>query len=122
MYTGTSVVQLKATDADIGTNAEVRYKLQKGAFDDFTIDNETGIVYIASKLDYDRRNTYNVEAVASDLGTPSMSGTTLVTINVINANDKLPYFVPTTQKAEVIISKCTVTEFLEVELKLNKID
>lgn len=101
LQTGSSVVQVKARDADIGSNADIRYRLQKGAFDDFSIDNETGIVYVASKLDYDRRNTYNIEVVATDLGIPSMSGTTLLTINTININDKLPYFVPATQKAEV---------------------
>ncbi|KAK9728307.1 Cadherin domain [Popillia japonica] len=102
MSIGSSVVQVKARDADIGSNADIRYRLQKGAFDDFSIDNETGIVYVASKLDYDRRNTYNIEVVATDLGIPSMSGTTLLTINTININDKLPYFVPATQKAEVM--------------------
>lgn len=79
----------------------IKYYIQKGAVDDFAIDMQTGEVKIASKLDYDRRNTYNIEVLAVDQGTPSMTGTTTLTINVINTNDKLPYFVPVTQKAEV---------------------
>lgn len=78
-----------------------RYRIQQGSFDDFAIDNRTGVVSIARKLDYDRRNTYQMEIVASDSGTPSLSGTTMLTISIINSNDKAPYFTPTTQRAEV---------------------
>lgn len=45
-----------------------RYRIQQGSFDDFTIDNQTGIVTISRKLDFDRRNTYQIEIVASDFG------------------------------------------------------
>lgn len=45
-----------------------RYRIQQGSFDDFVIDNKTGLVTIGKKLDYDRRNTYQIEIVAADLG------------------------------------------------------
>lgn len=99
---GSEVLVLNATDADTGINAELVYRLSKGHFDDFAINSETGAVTIANKLDYDRRNTYTIEVVADDKGTPTLSGTTTLTVNVINTNDKMPYFVPTTQKAEVL--------------------
>lgn len=47
---------------------ECRYRVQQGSFDDFAIDNETGLVTISRKLDFDRRNHYSIEVVASDLG------------------------------------------------------
>lgn len=47
-----------------------RYRIQQGSFDDFLIDNKTGLVTIGKKLDYDRRNTYQIEIVAADLGKP----------------------------------------------------
>lgn len=96
-----SVAQVQATDADNGVNAVVEYFIQKGAYDDFTIDNSTGTVSVSSKLDFDRRNTYNIEITAVDHGVPSLTGTTTLTVNIINTNDKIPYFVPTTQTAEV---------------------
>ncbi|XP_017767839.1 PREDICTED: cadherin-87A isoform X2 [Nicrophorus vespilloides] len=99
---GSSVIQVNATDADVGLNADVLYKLTKGSLDDFNIDPESGIVTVSSKLDYDRRNTYNIEVVATDKGSPALTGTATLTVNIINTNDKLPYFVPTTQKAEVL--------------------
>lgn len=98
---GFSVIQVAATDADNGANAVIEYFIQKGGYDDFIIDNTTGLVSVASKLDFDRRNTYNMEIIAVDHGDPSLTGTTTLTVTVINTNDKLPYFVPTTQTAEV---------------------
>lgn len=45
-----------------------RYRIQQGSFDDFAIDNQTGLISIARKLDYDKRENYRIEVVASDLG------------------------------------------------------
>ncbi|XP_066259350.1 cadherin-87A isoform X1 [Euwallacea similis] len=99
---GSSLLEVQATDADTGENADIEYSLSKGASGDFKIDNTTGVIYVASKLDFDRRNTYNIEILAIDHGEPALTGTASLTIKVINTNDKLPYFVPTTQKAEVM--------------------
>lgn len=98
---GTVVAEVSATDADTGLNAKIHYRIQKGAFEDFEIDGNTGTVTIANKLDYDRRNTYNIEIVAEDEGQPVLSSTATLMVTVINTNDKLPYFIPTTQKTEV---------------------
>ncbi|XP_043864280.1 cadherin-87A [Drosophila mojavensis] len=98
---GTSVEKLLATDLDTGKNAELRYRIQQGSFNDFDIDERTGEVFVSRKLDYDRRNTYHLQVQAADLGTPSLTGTATLTINVQNSNDKDPYFVPATQHAEV---------------------
>ncbi|ALC46335.1 Cad87A [Drosophila busckii] len=98
---GTSVEKLQATDLDTGKNAELRYRIQQGSFDDFGIDERTGEVFVSRKLDYDRRNTYQLQVQAADQGTPSLTGTSTLTINVQNSNDKDPYFVPATQHAEV---------------------
>lgn len=103
-----------------------RYRIQQGSFDDFVIDNETGLVTITRKLDFDKRDQYRIELVASDLGKkkiesnrililtfiiilaffrnagiPSLSATTTLSVNIINSNDKDPYFIPVTQRAEV---------------------
>lgn len=99
---GTVVAEVGATDADTGLNAKIHYRIQKGAFEDFEVDENTGTVAVASKLDYDRRNTYNIEIVAEDEGEPVLSSTATLMVTIINTNDKLPYFIPTTQKAEVM--------------------
>ncbi|KAH1027486.1 hypothetical protein HUJ05_000983 [Dendroctonus ponderosae] len=99
---GTKVVEVKATDADTGENAEIEYIISKGTNGDFEINKLTGLVTVASKLDFDRRNTYNMEVLAIDHGEPALTGTTTLTVKVINTNDKLPNFVPATQKTEVM--------------------
>lgn len=95
---------MNATDLDTGVNAEIRFRMQQGSFDDFAIDNRTGVVTITRKLDYDKRNTYQMEIVAADQGIPSLSGTASLTISIVNSNDKDPYFTPVTQRAEVMMT------------------
>lgn len=93
--------QLNATDLDTGENAEISYRIQQGGFNDFHIENRSGVVTIARPLDYDVRSNYTLEIIASDKGIPSLSGTATMTINILNSNDKAPYFTPTTQRAEI---------------------
>lgn len=100
---GTIVEQVFATDADTGDNAEISYRIQKGAFDDFYIDPKTGEVTVKSetKLDYDRRKEYNIEVIAVDGGSPTHTGTATLVVHVLNSNDKAPYFTPSTQRTQV---------------------
>lgn len=100
---GTLVEQVSATDADTGANAHVTYRILKGAFDDFTIDANTGVVSLSatSRLDYDRRSSYVMEIIGIDGGVPEKTGTTTLSVNILNSNDKMPYFQPTTQRAQV---------------------
>jgi predicted nucleic-acid-binding protein len=67
-FAGTNVEQVFATDADAGVNAQIKYRIQKGGFDDFHIGDETGVVSIANKLDFDRRSVYNIVIIAVDGG------------------------------------------------------
>ncbi|RZF35066.1 hypothetical protein LSTR_LSTR009658 [Laodelphax striatellus] len=98
---GTSVEKVTALDADSGVNAELIYRIEKGAFDDFSIDNMTGVIRVESKLDFDRRSFYSIEIISVDGGTPALTGTTTVSLNIENSNDKIPFFEPPTQRAEV---------------------
>ncbi|XP_073989842.1 cadherin 87A [Rhodnius prolixus] len=98
---GSTVEKVIAHDADTGINAEIIYKIEKGAFDDFGIENKTGVVKVISKLDYDRRESYTIYIIAVDGGTPALTGTTTLNVKIDNTNDKIPYFSPPTQRAEV---------------------
>ncbi|KAJ2947229.1 hypothetical protein O0L34_g16939 [Tuta absoluta] len=98
---GTQVAVVQATDMDSGINSEIKYAVQKGAYDAFAIDNVTGVVTVSSQLDYDKKNAYRIQIIATDLGMPSLTGTTELTVHISNVNDKRPYFTPTTQRAEV---------------------
>ncbi|XP_048477676.1 cadherin-87A isoform X1 [Plutella xylostella] len=97
---GTSIASVSAHDLDSGVNSELVLALRRGAHHAFSLDDD-GTVRVADRLDYDVRDTYHVIIEAADKGMPSLTGTTELTINVINVNDKKPSFTPPIQRAEV---------------------
>ena len=117
---GAFVEKVIATDADSGINAKINYFIKRGAYDTFSIDRETGVVTVSntSLLDYDRRNNYEIQIIAVDQGVPSKTGNTIMNIKVINHNDKLPFFNPTTQRCQVNENSPIETRFC----KLNATD
>lgn len=63
---GTSILKVKATDADSGTNAEIEYHVSD---DHFTVDT-SGVVSNNKQLDADNNNAYYEFVVtAKDKGT-----------------------------------------------------
>ncbi|KAK4881840.1 hypothetical protein RN001_005159 [Aquatica leii] len=98
---GSSIFQVTATDDDAGVNSEINYYFKKN-ISEFIIENSTGVINISSKLDFDRQRLYNIEIVAVDQGVVSLSSSAVLSIHVFNVNDKLPYFTPTNQKAEIM--------------------
>ncbi len=115
---GTPVENVMASDADFGPNAQITYRIQKGAYDDFAIDSVTGLITTSGELDYDRRDSYAMEIVAVDGGIPSLSGTATLTVSIMNKNNKVPFFLPATQRAQ--ITEDTVVG--ELCLRLNATD
>ena len=63
---GTPIEDVQATDADFGPNAEITYRISKGAYDDFAINALTGQITLNGELDYDRRDSYSIEVIAVD--------------------------------------------------------
>ncbi len=98
---GTPIETVMATDADFGINAQIRYRIQQGAYDDFAVDHESGLVTVSGPLDFDRRPAYSLRVVAVDGGSPALTGTATLTVSVMNKNDKVPAFLPATQRAHV---------------------
>lgn len=60
---GSLVIQVRATDEDIGINGAVRYRIIKDALGDwqtFSIDEITGAVLLQKPLDRERQKIYEV--------------------------------------------------------------
>ena len=79
---GIFVVELAATDVDTGTNAQITYSLV-GGNSAFQIDPVTGIVTVrdSASLDYEGPSPlFFVQAIARDMGNPSLSSQTLVSL------------------------------------------
>jgi cadherin EGF LAG seven-pass G-type receptor 1 len=91
---GTSVVQVSATDADVGLNGRIRYSLSKKDQEDgsFVIDPTSGVIRTNKGLDRESVATYELEAIAIDRGSPTLSSSVPVTIRIEDINDSPPAF------------------------------
>uniref|UniRef100_A0A5F8GZ62 Cadherin domain-containing protein n=1 Tax=Monodelphis domestica TaxID=13616 RepID=A0A5F8GZ62_MONDO len=91
---GTLVIKLNASDSDEGSNSEVIYSFSSDVpstvQNKFKIDARTGEIRIKGQLDYEEAKSYEIQVIASDKGTPSMSGHCKVSLKVLDINDNAP--------------------------------
>ncbi|KAH6935045.1 hypothetical protein HPB50_003130 [Hyalomma asiaticum] len=94
---GASVLQVRATDADAGVNAQLSYFLDPSVQADFAIDADTGVLRTAStgpprckrsRPDAPRSCVFTV--FAHDHGSPRQDGRAYVTVSLVDANDHEP--------------------------------
>ncbi|NXS56379.1 CAD10 protein, partial [Brachypteracias leptosomus] len=94
---GTSVVQVTATDADdpsYGNSARIIYSILQGQ-PYFSVEPETGIIRTAlPNMNRENREQYQVVIQAKDMGGQmgGLSGTTTVNITLTDVNDNPPRF------------------------------
>ncbi|XP_055018856.1 cadherin-23 [Boleophthalmus pectinirostris] len=92
--TGVVVTQLSATDADSGANGWLSYRLESGAQDRFVVDSISGAVLVGnSTLDREERGSYRLVVMATDRGTPPLTGTATLTVLLDDVNDSRPRFI-----------------------------
>ncbi|RZF39681.1 hypothetical protein LSTR_LSTR015378 [Laodelphax striatellus] len=87
------IATVKATDADEGQNAAIRYAIIGGNVQgQFSIDSQNGEVTLVKPLDYESMRSYRITIRAQDGGSPSRSNTTQLLVNVRDVNDNAPRF------------------------------
>ncbi|KAG7299928.1 hypothetical protein JYU34_016953 [Plutella xylostella] len=87
------IARIKATDADVGSNAAIRYAIIGGNTQmQFSIDSLSGDVSLVKPLDYEQVRSYRLVVRAQDGGSPSRSNTTQLLVNVRDVNDNAPRF------------------------------
>ncbi|GAB6027296.1 hypothetical protein CHUAL_001579 [Chamberlinius hualienensis] len=92
--TGSSVLQVSATDQDEGLNSRLRYSIVAGDKNhDFTISEDSGIVRVANDLDYETKSSYTLTVQVEDSGTDVRYDSVTVTIAITDTNDNPPVFV-----------------------------
>uniref|UniRef100_A0A8C5FR99 Protocadherin 1b n=1 Tax=Gadus morhua TaxID=8049 RepID=A0A8C5FR99_GADMO len=90
---GDKVLDMMATDADSGTNAELSYSIVESSSSKlFEIDVNTGEVRVKNQLDREEVQRYQFHVAAADKGVPSKTGTATVVVNVLDCNDNDPKF------------------------------
>lgn len=102
------IAQIRATDADEGNNAAIRYAIIGGnTQSQFAIDSMSGDVSLVKPLDYESVRSYRLVIRAQDGGSPSKSNTTQLLVNVLDANDNSPRFY-TSQFQEAVLESVPV--------------
>ncbi|XP_053812355.1 protocadherin alpha-2-like isoform X2 [Vidua chalybeata] len=95
-----------ASDADIGTNAQLSYTLSPSEY--FTLDVKSSdesrkslFLVLAKSLDRETIPVHRLVLTASDGGRPSLTGTMELVISVLDANDNAPQFNQSVYKVQL---------------------
>ncbi|XP_053399963.1 cadherin-related tumor suppressor-like [Mercenaria mercenaria] len=90
---GTTLLQVSATDIDIGLNGIVKFFIISGDDNsDFSLDQSSGVIRVQKSLDYERVTKYNLIIQAEDSGEDMRYSTATVSITVLDVNDNIPMF------------------------------
>ncbi|XP_058705092.1 protocadherin gamma-A10-like [Poecile atricapillus] len=93
---GALVLTVRATDADWGQNARVRYRLAEGrvrgaALSSYvSVQAETGALYALRSLDYEEVRELRLWVRAEDGGAPALSSNVSVVLVIVDENDNAP--------------------------------
>ena len=110
--TGMAILNITATDADSGTNAEIVYSLRGQT--PFSVDQQTGTVRLVSSLDRENISSYTITADAHDRGIPQLVGSTTLSITVLDSNDQIPRFSLPSYSGSVLEDSIAGTSVLQV--------
>ena len=89
---GTFILRIRATDADEGANAKMRFYLTGEASEFFTLDATSGQLKTFKALDRETRPSYTLTAHVQDRERPQWECTSQVVINLVDVNDNAPIF------------------------------
>uniref|UniRef100_A0A8C2WJE5 Cadherin domain-containing protein n=1 Tax=Cyclopterus lumpus TaxID=8103 RepID=A0A8C2WJE5_CYCLU len=91
----------EAHDADIGQNAVQRYNLQKNDNFILAVDSNKVELVLENKLDREKQKYINLLLTALDGGSTQRSGTVVIHVTVLDANDNAPVFSQAVYKARL---------------------
>ncbi|XP_046736319.1 cadherin-89D isoform X1 [Diprion similis] len=88
---GTVIAKLRANDSDLVGNGNglVLFDIPHGQNSSryFSIEGKEGLVKTIVQLDYEAQGLHNVTVTASDLGSPSLTSTAMLIVNVVDPED-----------------------------------
>lgn len=90
---GTIVTQVTAADSDSGQNGRFSYSISKESdpLGQFLVE-QSGWVLLAASLDREKASQHRILLLATDAGTPALTGTAIVMVTVLDVNDNGPEF------------------------------
>ncbi|XP_029959729.1 protocadherin gamma-A11-like isoform X20 [Salarias fasciatus] len=98
---GARFVLEEAHDADVGQNAVQQYSLKKN--ENFILDVKGNAIELVldKELDREKQKEINLLLTALDGGSPQRSGTVVIHVTVLDANDNAPVFSQSVYKASL---------------------
>ncbi|XP_073778690.1 uncharacterized protein [Danio rerio] len=91
---GSLVVKLNATDLDEGQNSEIVYTFSlytsEKTQETFNLNSETGEIRVKEIINYEDFKIYNMEVIATDKASNSLTGKCKLTILITDMNDNHP--------------------------------
>lgn len=113
---GTSVLTVSAQDSDSDPrNRLVDYRLATSSSAvPFDVSTSTGDVLVTGVVDYESQSEYTIVVVATDHGSPPLSSSCTLVIDVLDANDHAPIFTSSVFAVSVNESAVSGTTLLQV--------
>lgn len=112
---GSSLIQVRAQDADEGVNSELRYSVLRSSTDGLiSMESETGLVTTAAALDRETQSELRFLVVAADRGDSPLSSTATVSVLVEDVNDNEPIFLQQLYNVSVLEHSSVGSCFLQV--------
>ncbi|XP_029106946.1 protocadherin gamma-A11-like [Scleropages formosus] len=93
---GVSIASVHANDADWNQNARISYFLdltqvsETPASSMISVNSETGDIYAVRSFDFEEMKYFECRIKAQDGGSPPLSGSVTVKINILDQNDNAP--------------------------------
>uniref|UniRef100_A0A8C7FQE9 Protocadherin-16 n=1 Tax=Oncorhynchus kisutch TaxID=8019 RepID=A0A8C7FQE9_ONCKI len=112
---GFVVLYVVARDADQGENRRVSYFIETGnAGGTFSLNPNTGSLSILKPIDREEQVLFNLTIVAQDYGVPALSSSQLLSVQVIDVNDQVPWFQENQYQAQITENQPAGTTVLVV--------
>ncbi|KAG7458772.1 hypothetical protein MATL_G00224240 [Megalops atlanticus] len=116
----TYITQVFATDADSGVRGEINYSILSGNHNDaFAIDSTRGILATGAVLDREIISSYKLVLQAVDRGSPPLTGTASIRIQVVDVNDNSPTIPP---MEPVVIAENLPAGYVVTQVAANDVD
>ncbi|XP_039474265.1 protocadherin gamma-A11-like isoform X32 [Oreochromis aureus] len=98
---GARFVIEEAHDADVGQNSVQQYNLKKNENFILSVNGNTIELVLEKELDREKQQEMNLILTALDGGSPQRSGTLVIHVTVLDANDNAPVFSQAVYKASL---------------------
>uniref|UniRef100_A0AAQ5YXC9 FAT atypical cadherin 3b n=1 Tax=Amphiprion ocellaris TaxID=80972 RepID=A0AAQ5YXC9_AMPOC len=114
---GQTITRVLAEDLDSQVNGRITYSILKGdRSNQFWIDPVAGLLKVNKRLDRELVSRYALLVQAFDSGSPAMSSTVTINIDISDVNDNPPVFTPPNSTAIIQLNQAVSTTLLKLSV------